>query len=103
MAAQRARLDEEAADRSNALRRRLDSYLSVANSAGRVLRTHDRHLDVPVQHVPQDVPPVSTVAGAQTWFEDEYLNLLAVVRYALDHRFYGYAAQLPHALAHYLD
>lgn len=100
---QRARIDEEARARSTAVRRMLDYYLYVADNAARLLQPHDDRLDVPVQHVPQTFPAISTAAEAQEWFEQEYLNLLAVARHALDRKAYHHAARLPHALAQYLD
>jgi tetratricopeptide (TPR) repeat protein len=100
---QRARIDEDGRARGTAVRRMLDYYLYVANNAAQILVPHDDRLDVPVQHVPQSFPPVSSAAEAQEWFEQEYLNLLALAHHALDRKAYHHAARLPHALAQYLD
>lgn len=100
---QRARIDEDAGSRTTAVRRMLDYYLYVANNAARVLQPHDEQLHATVQHVPEVFPPVATTAEAQEWFEQEYLNLLALGRHALDRKAYHHAARLPHALAQYLD
>ena len=100
---QRARIDEDAKARGAAVRRMLDYYLYIANNAARLLRPHDDRLDVPVQHEPQAFPPISSPAEAQEWFTQEYLNLLALARHALDRKAYHHAARLPHALALYLD
>ena len=100
---QRARIDEDARARATAIRRMLDYYLYVADNAARLLQPHDERLDVPVQHVPAAFPAISSAAEAQEWFEQEYLNLLASARHALDRKAYHHAARLPHALAQYLD
>ena len=100
---QRARIDEDARARSTAVRRMLDYYLYVADNAARLLQPHDDRLGVPVQHVPQSFPAISSAAEAQEWFEQEYLNLLALARHALDRKAYHHAARLPYALAQYLD
>lgn len=109
-AVQRVFLDDEPAVRAESRHRMLVYYAAAADRAADILQPHGRGLTSRRYDGPElsdgsvtDFPHIATVADAQAWFEEEYLNLVAVTLHALDRRSYGFAARLPRAMAQYLD
>lgn len=102
-AAQRAQRDEGDRSRREAVGRMLDFYLFMATAAARTLRPHDRRPDVEPARPDGDLPRVDALAQALAWFSAEYVNLLKVIRYCLEHRWFEHAGRIPQALAAFLD
>jgi tetratricopeptide (TPR) repeat protein len=90
-AAERATEDETSPDQQLALCRVLDSYLHTAYNASRKLNVHR-------PQIPLDPPHPGTVVGqfdtrdeAMRWYQEEYLNLMAVIEWSASNDFDDYA------------
>lgn len=102
-ARERMRRDEHESHRTIRAHRLLDYYLHTADRADRVLHPHRRRIDITLAHPPAVAPALSGRTEARRWIEAELPNLLAGVKYAADHHWLSYAAQLPQILAGILD
>ncbi|MEV0127115.1 BTAD domain-containing putative transcriptional regulator [Dactylosporangium sp. NPDC050688] len=102
-AAGRAREEEPASQRRDAMRRLLDwTVLTAANAAARLEPNAPPVPDLPT---PTDVEPqpFATTAEAMAWCEAERDNLAALTRWALDKGFHRHAWQLPSVVYEILD
>ncbi|MBO8196592.1 tetratricopeptide repeat protein, partial [Streptomyces oryzae] len=97
-AAERARCEESAADREQALERVLTWYLHTADAASRFI-TPERPR-VPLVPLPEDCRPLefTTYDGALDWCTAERANLVAAVDHAASHGQSGLAWRLTAAL-----
>lgn len=84
-AAERGENDEPDAEQQLALRRVLDSYLHTAHNASCKLNVHR-------PRIPLDPPQPGTVVRqfdtrdeAMRWYQEEYLNLMAVIEWTASH------------------
>lgn len=102
-ALQTALSDEPAGQREAALRRLLDYELvAAATATHRAWPGDRRHGDMPVEHPPADLPPMSSAAEARAWLETERPNLVAAIDYAADHALPTHAWQLAQATYRFL-
>jgi tetratricopeptide (TPR) repeat protein len=102
-ALQTALADEPPAERAAALRRLLDyELIAAATAAHRASPGDPRHGEMPVEHPPADLPPMSTAAEARAWLEAERPNLVAAIDYAADHELPTHAWQLAQATYRFL-
>ena len=90
-AAERATEDEPGPEQQLALCRALDSYLHTAYNASRELNVHR-------PQIPLDPPQPGTVIRqfdareeAMRWYQEEYLNLMAIIEWTASHDFDDYA------------
>ncbi len=90
-AAERATEDEPGPEQQFALCRALDSYLHTAYNASRELNVHR-------PRIPLDLPQPGTVIRqfdareeAMRWYQEEYLNLMAIIEWTASHDFDNYA------------
>jgi tetratricopeptide (TPR) repeat protein/DNA-binding SARP family transcriptional activator len=95
--------DEPESSRTIRVHRLLDYYLHTADRADRAIHPYRRRLDITVTHPPSAAPGLHSLADARLWVKTELPNLLASIKYAVDHRWFSHAAQLPHVLADVLD
>ncbi|HZG02545.1 MAG TPA: tetratricopeptide repeat protein [Streptomyces sp.] len=94
-AAECAERDEPREDRARAVHRVLSWYLRTVATAHRVILPAFH--DVPMDGYGHDVRPLAfeTVDEAMAWFEQERLNLIDALRFALRTGHYGIAWRLP--------
>jgi tetratricopeptide (TPR) repeat protein len=95
--------DEPESSRIIRVHRLLDYYLHTADRADRAIHPHRRRIDITVTHPPAAAPSMHNLDDARLWIKTELSNLLAIIKYAADHRWLTHAAQLPHVLADVLD
>lgn len=96
------RCDSESA-RQQTVRRMLDYYLYVADSADRVLYPHRDRVDVRITRLPVSAPHFAVRQAAREWLTEELGNLLSAARYAAERRLPEHAALLAHVLAEFLQ
>ncbi|WP_329088245.1 AfsR/SARP family transcriptional regulator [Streptosporangium sp. NBC_01469] len=89
--------------RAEVLRRVLDHYLLMADTADRLLYPHRTRGPAELFHPPGPRPGIATEEQALSWMNAEVDNLLLVTRYAADHGWTRHAALLPRVLGRYLD
>jgi len=76
--------DEPAPHRALAQQRLLDYYLHLTEIAGDLVMPGRAKLGPPPSHPPSEVPALTGVSQAMSWFQDEYDNLRAVVAMAVE-------------------
>jgi DNA-binding SARP family transcriptional activator/Tfp pilus assembly protein PilF len=85
-AAVRARDEEPAAERADAMRRLAEWYLRCADAAATLLYPHRLRLPVPAIEAAAPVP-FEDQAGALAWLDAERAGLVATIRQAAEHGF----------------
>jgi DNA-binding SARP family transcriptional activator/tetratricopeptide (TPR) repeat protein len=102
-ARERAGRDESVTDRTEAVRRVLDSYLHTAVSADGHLMPHRRR-DFVAPYQPSTVPPEFVDAtAAMAWFEREYDSLRAAAAWAGRNGWAGHAWRIILAMTTYFE
>jgi hypothetical protein len=96
-----ARQAEPEAARSDAIGRALDYYLHVAHEADTILSPGRARTSFDLAHPPACAPPLAGQAGALSWCESEYANLMSAISYASTHGWHGHASQLPRSIWFY--
>lgn len=94
---------EPETQRTETLRRVLDYYLSIADTADRLLYPHRTRSPVEGFRPPRLHPGIDTAEQALAWLDAELDNLLLVVRHAANHGWTEHAALFAHVLGGYLD
>jgi tetratricopeptide (TPR) repeat protein len=101
-AAERARAEEAANDRTAAVRRLTDWYLHTAHAVpGALLPKHP--IFMPMDPPAEGVTPLrfADAKAARDWCESELGNVVPVTRLAIEHQFYGTGWKLPVLLWNY--
>ncbi|GDY32888.1 ATP-binding protein [Gandjariella thermophila] len=95
-AAERARVEDGAAEREAAVRRLTDWYLHTAFAVPGALLPH-HPIFMPLDPPAEGVTPVrfADARAAREWCEAELGNVVPVTRLAMQHRLYGTAWKLP--------
>ncbi|WP_344915614.1 AfsR/SARP family transcriptional regulator [Streptosporangium oxazolinicum] len=89
--------------RAEVLRRVLDHYLRMADTADRLLYPHRTRGPAEMSGASGPGTGIATEEQALAWMNAEADNLLLVTRYAADHGWTRHAALLPRVLGRYLD
>ncbi|MER6824882.1 tetratricopeptide repeat protein [Streptosporangium sp. NPDC000563] len=89
--------------RAEVLRRVLDHYLHMADTADRLLYPHRTRGPAEMFDAPGPGAGITTEEQALAWMNAEVDNLLLVTRHAADHGWTRHAALLPRVLGRYLD
>lgn len=90
-------------DRLRSMRRMVDYYIWLADSAGRAILPFRRRSPSHVDHVPANPPLLHGPSDYRKWLESEQHTLLAVARYAIAWGLAEQAGMLAHELAWFLD
>jgi tetratricopeptide (TPR) repeat protein len=90
-AAERAAEDEPGPEQQLALRRVLDSYLHTAHNASRELNVHRPRIPLDPPQSGIVIRQFDTRVEAMRWYQEEYLNLMAIIEWTASHAFDNYS------------
>jgi DNA-binding SARP family transcriptional activator/tetratricopeptide (TPR) repeat protein len=90
-------------DRRRAVHQMLDYYLCLVDRADRLVYPFHRRVDVQLNNIPANMPPLSNRDDSRKSVEIERANILRVMHYAARQGWPTHAALMPHVLVKFLD